>query len=185
VHKGQLWTDWLLRDLPVDGDGFLRADPGRDIAKLAVCERHHASGRVGVGFVEGLGLKRGALASTVAHDAHNLLVAGVDDADMDLAVRTVAGCGGGLAVVAHGEVLGLLPLPLAGLMSLEDLPAVAAQVAALRKLAAGLGVPPGDDPFMTLSFLALPVIPRLKLTDLGLVDVEKNCLVDLTASRGA
>ncbi|MDA8336198.1 MAG: adenine deaminase [Peptococcaceae bacterium] len=184
VQKGQLWTDWLTRDLPVDAEGSLLADPGRNIVKLAVCERHHDTGRVGVGFVEGLGLKRGALASTVAHDAHNLVVAGVDDRDMDLAVRTLAACGGGLAVVGGEEVLGLLPLPLAGLMSMEDVPAVAAKLKELRKAAAGLGVPPGGDPFMTLSFLALPVIPRLKLTDLGLVDVEGNRLAGLTAGGG-
>jgi len=177
VRRGQLWTDWLSVDLPVDGEGFSMADPGRDIAKLAVCERHRATGRVGVGFVAGLGLRRGALASTVAHDAHNLVVAGVDDADMDLAVRTLAACDGGLAAVRDGAVLGVLPLPVAGLMSTESLPAVAAQLAALRRQAVALGVPPETDPFMTLSFLALPVIPRLKLTDRGLVDVEKNRLL--------
>lgn len=177
IQKGQLWTDWLHCRLPKDGDGYLEADPANDIVKLAVIERHRGTGRVGVGFLSGLGLRRGALAATVAHDAHNLVVAGANDADMDMAVRVLAQCGGGVAVVADGALLGLLPLPVAGLMSPESLPVVAEKLRALRLAAVGLGVDPSTDPFMTLSFLSLPVIPRLKLTDRGLVDVEKNALV--------
>jgi len=153
------------------------ADAERDLAKLAVIERHHGSGRIGLGFVRGFGLKRGALASTVAHDSHNLIVAGMNDADMLLAAQVVKDMGGGLAVVNDGTVLGRLPLPVAGLMSVEKAETTAAALSSLQDLALGLGSV--ADPFMTLSFLALPVIPSLKLTDQGLVDVDEFSLTNL------
>lgn len=177
--KNQLRTEWLQKKLPVDSNGYLMADPMQDIAKLAVIERHRASGRTGIGFVHGFGLREGAIATTVAHDSHNLLVLGSNDADMNLAVCTCASMGGGLCVVKNGVVLGNLPLPIAGLMSLEDMPGVAASLTELIGRASETGIPGVADPFMTLSFLSLPVIPQLKLTDRGLIDVERARLVGL------
>ncbi|MBM4315813.1 MAG: adenine deaminase, partial [Deltaproteobacteria bacterium] len=129
-------------------------------------------GNIGRGMVRGFGLKRGALASSVAHDSHNILCVGVNDEDMHLAVKTVEAMQGGLAVIADGEVKASLPLPIAGLMSSASLPAVVGNREALVRAAKTLGCSPVE-PFMTLSFLALPVIPELKITDLGLVDVKQ------------
>ncbi len=173
---GQLVTEKIILPARIDA-GYARADAQRDIAKLAVVERHHGSGRIGLGFVQGLGLTRGALAGTVAHDSHNLIIAGMNDADMLLAAQVVKDMGGGLAVVSDGRILGRLPLPVAGLMSVEKAETTAAALAALQTHAAGLGAL--NDPFMILSFLALPVIPSLKLSDLGLVDVDEFSLTNL------
>ena len=155
---------------PAVRDGRVVADPARDLAKLAVIERHHATGRVGVGLVRGFGLRSGAFASTVAHDAHNIVVVGVDDASMAACVERLAALGGGIAVADAGAVRGELALPVAGLLSEEPCEAVVARLDELVALLAeqGVAVPA---PFMTLSFLALSVIPDLKLTDRGLVDV--------------
>lgn len=177
MHADQLVTDALVRESPVK-DGALVADASTDLLKLAVIERHRASGRVGLGFVTGFGFTGGAMASTVGHDAHNLAVVGDDDEDMVLAARTLAGCGGGQCVVAGGRVLAVLPLPIAGLMSDQPAEAVIRQQATLLEAAAKLGCP-HHDPFMPLSFLPLPVIPHLKLTDLGLVDVDRFEVVGL------
>jgi adenine deaminase len=179
VVPGQLVTRQLIADPPVR-DGEVVADPERDLAKLVVVERHRASGRVGRALLHGLGLRRGALVSSVAHDAHHLIGVGTDDADLLAAFRHVAAMGGGLAVVCDGEVTACLPLPVAGLMS--DRPA-RETARALRDLEAqterlGIRLP---HPFGTLSFLALPVIPELRLTDHGLVDVTENRLVPLAA----
>ncbi|MEA3347992.1 MAG: adenine deaminase [Pseudomonadota bacterium] len=176
IVPGQLVTREIAIEPKVE-QNFAEADPERDLVKLAVVERHHGSGRIGLGFVQGLGLKRGALAGTVAHDSHNLIVAGTSDADMSLAARVVKEMGGGLAVVADGRTRGRLPLPVAGLMSVEKAETTAAALKLLQDQAALLGAV--NDPFMTLSFLALPVIPALKLTDRGLVDVDKFSLTDL------
>lgn len=168
---GQIVTAMDLVE-PRIKDGLLCADPDADVAKLAVFERHHGSGGVGLGLVRGLGLRRGALAGTVAHDSHNLIVVGVSDADMLLAVRTLADCGGGFVCVCEGRVLELLPLPLAGLMSDQEPETVAAGLDRLNAAARSLGCAEDINPFMQLSFLSLPVIPKLRLTDKGLVDVE-------------
>jgi len=174
---GQLLTKKHILPAPVR-DGRLTADPARDLLKLAVVERHGGTGNLGLGLVQGFGLKRGALASSVAHDSHNLIVVGTDDTDMLKAVERLVELKGGLAVVADGVVLAELPLPIAGLMSPAPLEEVAAAhrrlKAAYRSLGGGL-----PDPFMALSFLALPVIPELKLTDLGLVDVNRFQVVPL------
>ena len=154
------------------------ADPSRDLVKIAVVERHHASGRIGLGFATNVGLKRGAFASTVAHDAHNIVVLGVDDTDMALCVSRLAEIGGGIVVVEEGSVRGELPLPVAGLMSDRPLDFVHERLAALEGMLAGMGVTLGA-PFMTISFLALSVIPDLKITDRGLVDVKRFQLVRL------
>lgn len=162
-------------------DGGVALDADGDLRKLAVVERHGASGNVGVGLVRGLGLPRGALASSVAHDSHNVIVAGADDASMRTAAEALAEVGGGLAVALGDALLARLPLPVAGLMSDRPLEEVAhgheRVLAAYRDLGGTL-----DEPFMALSFLALPVIPALKLTDHGLVDVARFEVVPLWAT---
>lgn len=159
-------------------DGVAVADPERDLAKLAVVERHKATGNVGLGFVRGLGLRAGAIASSVAHDSHNVVVAGIDDADMLVAVKMVERLQGGVVAVKDRKVLAMVPLPIAGLLSELPLEGVAKQMAGALTAARALGSPLRN-PFMTLSFLALPVIPDLKLTDRGLVDVARSALIPL------
>ena len=158
--------------------GFAVTDVARDVIKIVVVERYTGAARTGKGFVTGLGLKRGAIASSVAHDSHNIIVAGVSDAEMQAAVAAVVKMGGGLAAVVDGKVLASLALPVAGLMSDQPVETVRRQmdgmITAAKKLGATL-----SDPFMTLSFLALPVIPDLKLTDKGLVDVTRFEIVPL------
>ena len=151
-------------------NGIVEPDVDGDILKLVVVERHKASGNIGVGLVKGFGLKRGALASSVAHDSHNIVIVGTNDADIMAAIAEVERLQGGLVVCAQGEVLAALPLPIAGLLSPQPLKVVANEFERVEKAALSLGdVPPS--PFAILSFLALPVIPELRLTDLGLVDV--------------
>ena len=173
----QLLTENLEMDAAVK-DGLALADPQRDLLKMAVVERHHGTGRTGLGFVRGIGLREGAIASTVAHDHHNLVVIGADDDSMRTAARAVAGADGGLAVARGSEVLALLPLPIAGLMSDRPIEEVRDRMLALLEAAHGLGASLRD-PFMAMSFLALEVIPSLKLTDVGLVDVERFAVVPL------
>jgi len=177
IVKNELITEKAVLNIKIQ-DGFALADPKRDIIKLAVVERHHHTGNVGRGFVQGIGLKRGALASTIGHDSHNITVLGVSDDDMMLAVKTIAKQQGGIAVVADGKVLATLVLDFAGLMSGADAVTVADSFSVLLKEAKKLGVQV-DDPFMFMSFLALPVIPHLKISDLGLVDVDNFCKIDL------
>jgi adenine deaminase len=162
----------------VSSEGELHAQAADDLLKLEVIERHHGTGRIGLGFVRGLGLRRGAMASTVAHDSHNLVIAGVSDRAMLRAAEAVCRAGGGQAVATDDEVLALLPLPVAGLMSEAEVASVAEGVQALTRAAHGLGCELAD-PMMTLSFLALPVIPELRLTDRGLVDVAAFEVVPL------
>ncbi|HEY4025267.1 MAG TPA: adenine deaminase [Candidatus Dormibacteraeota bacterium] len=158
--------------------GSLEADPERDVAKVAVVERHHGTGRIGVGFVTGTGLRRGAFASTVAHDAHNIVVVGTDDASMAACVGRLAEAGGGIVVAEAGVAVDELPLSVAGLMSDRSLEEVAADLRRLEGRLATLGVHL-DSPFMALSFLALSVIPRLKITDRGLIDVDRFEIVPI------
>jgi len=167
----QLVTEHLQMEVPIV-EGLAQADPARDILKMAVIERHMHSGNVGKGFIRGIGLKRGALASSVAHDHHNIVVVGADDVSMMTAARRVADMGGGLVAADGEQVLADVPLPLAGLMSKEPMEVIRDQVAAALAAARNLGSPL-HDPFMGMSFMALEVIPSLKLTDLGLVDVDK------------
>jgi adenine deaminase len=177
VIPGQVVTEDLWLEPAIEA-GQVVADPARDLCKIAVVERHHGTGNVGLGLVKGVGLNRGALASSVAHDSHNIVVVGATDADMCAAVAAIADMGGGQVAVSGGQVLAACPLPIAGLISDRPLEQVRDQVTALTRAAHTLGssLP---DPFMTLSFLALPVIPALKLTDKGLVDVAKFDLVPL------
>ncbi|MEO9176177.1 MAG: adenine deaminase [Gaiellales bacterium] len=169
-------------ELPTLDGPVAVADPGRDLAKIAVVERHHATGRVGVGFVRGFGLQRGAFATTVAHDAHNIVCVGVDDHDMALAIARLGQIGGGIVVHADGDVRGELPLPVAGLLSDRPATEVVERLELLERLLVEQGVAIAS-PFMSLSFLALSVIPSLKITDLGLVDVDRFELVPLTVDR--
>ena len=176
----QVVTESLSREPTVEG-GLAVADPERDLAKIAVVERHHATGRIGLGFVSGSGLRRGALASTVAHDAHNLVVVGMTDRDMAFAVERLAEVGGGVVAVDDRRVVAECPLPIAGLLSDARLDDVIAQSRACNDAAHELGWS-GATPFLTMSFLALSVIPHLKITDQGLVDVDRFELVSLESS---
>jgi adenine deaminase len=178
--ENQLITNHLLMEASRD-DGRLVAAPDRDLLKMLVIERHRGTGNVGKGFVTGVGLKRGAMAGTVAHDHHNLVVIGADDRSMLTAARAVAEAGGGQAAAEGERVLAVLPLPIAGLMSDQPIETVRGHMDRLLGAARALGSPL-HDPFMAMSFLALEVIPKLKLTDVGLVDVEKFEVVPLVLS---
>ena len=175
----QVVTDELIEE-PTVVDGEAVSDPSRDLAKIAVIERHHGTGRIGLGFVRGFGLQSGAMASTVAHDAHNIVVVGVDDNDMARAVQRLVELGGGIVAVESRGVKAELPLPVAGLLSDAPLAEVVAQSRACNVAAAALGCTVAT-PFLTLSFLALSVIPKLKITDHGLVDVDRFEIVPLVA----
>jgi len=155
---------------PAIDDSALVSDPSNDVLKLVVVERHRGTGNIGKGFVNGFGLKRGALASTVGHDSHNVICVGVSDADMLGAIETLRDMKGGLVVFSDGKATATLPLPVAGLLSTEPLDVVIAAQTKLEDAARQLGVRP-QSPFSLLSFLALPVIPELRVTDLGVVDV--------------
>jgi adenine deaminase len=173
----QIVTRHLVKQVPVQ-DGRVVADREHDILKLAVIERHRGTGNVGLSFVHGLGLRRGALAGSVGHDAHNLTVAGCDDASMMTAARAVGQLGGGLVAAVGDQVLARVPLPIGGLMSDQPLETVRRQMDGLVSAAHEMGSAL-HDPLMTLGFLALEVIPSLKLTDQGLVDVEAFDFVHL------
>ncbi|MGE5139113.1 MAG: adenine deaminase C-terminal domain-containing protein, partial [Rudaea sp.] len=172
-----LVTRELIEPARVEG-GLYVADPRRDRLKLAVIERHRGTGNVGLGFVRGFKLARGALGTSVGHDSHNVIVVGTNDDDMMSAARAVAAMQGGMVAVANGEVLARVPLPIAGLMSDEPIERVREQLDNLVNEARKLGTDL-HAPFMALSFLTLPVIPDLKLTDRGLVDVNKFDFVSI------
>ena len=175
IVPGQIVTKKRVEKVKVE-NGTIVPDLEKDILKLVVVERHKASGNVGLGLVKGFGLKKGALASSVAHDSHNIVVVGTNDLDILRAIEEIDKLQGGLVVCANGEVLASLPLPIAGLLSSEPLEMVVAQLEKVEKAAASLGnLPPA--PFSILSFLALPVVPELRLTDLGLVDVVQFKLI--------
>jgi len=176
IVPGQIVTKKVVEKIQVV-NGVVACDLERDILKLVVVERHKASGNIGVGLVKGFGLKKGALASSVAHDSHNIIAVGADDLDILKAIEEINRLQGGLVVCANLEILASLPLPIAGLLSPEPLDIVVSQYEIVERAAASLGnLPPA--PFAILSFLALPVIPELRLTDLGLVDVNESKLID-------
>jgi adenine deaminase len=177
IVPDQVVTEHLTEAAKIVG-GMAVAAPERDLLKMAVIERHRGTGRVGLGFVRGLSLERGALAGSVGHDAHNLIVAGCDDVSMMTAARAVGDLGGGLVAAVGDDVLVSLPLPIAGLMSDQPVETVRQQMDRLVEVSKDLGSSL-HDPFMALGFLALEVIPSLKLTDQGLVDVEKFDFVSL------
>ena len=169
VMPGEITTR-LLDVEPETRDGWAAAAPERDLLKLVCVERHHATGRAGVGYVQGFGLRRGALASSISHDAHNIVAVGADDADLLAAIATVGESGGGLAAVAGGQIVAQMSLPIAGILSDRPLPEVAAAYGAMEEAARGLGseLP---SPFGLLAFLALSVIPEARVTDRGFVRV--------------
>lgn len=164
----QLVTELVYRDVERDENGCFI--PSEGMVKLAVIERHHATGSMAVGILEGLGIKHGAVASTVAHDSHNLVVAGDNDEDMLMAIESLRDCGGGYSVVSRGVVLARLPLPIAGLMTAAPVNDVLEIQQALLDALYSLGTKRDSDPLIALSFMALPVIPAVKLTDEGLFD---------------
>ncbi len=178
AREGQLITGEEHVE-PLVKDGMAVADPRRDLAKLAVLERHGNGGGHAVGFVRGLGLARGAIAGSVGHDSHNLTVAGMDDLSMHTALRALVEAGGGYVAALGAEVLELLPLPIAGLMSDEPIERVREEMDALLRVTRERLGARSRDPFMQLAFLPLEVIPHIKLTDRGLVDVDRFVLVDL------
>ena len=159
-------------------NGWVVSDVDADILKLAVVERHNGSGRIGLGLVKGFGLKGGALASSIAHDSHNVIAVGANDRDLSASVEEVKVMGGGIAVASEQRILARVPLEVAGLMSKEPLERLTEQLTEISKAALSLGCSIRE-PFMSLSFLALPVIPELKLTDMGLVDVKRFQIVPL------
>src|SRR5579863_4876517 len=177
IEPGQITTRHL-REEALLIDGAIVADPARDLLKLVVIERHHASGSVGLGLVKGFGLRKGAIASSVAHDAHNLVIAGASDGDILKAARALEEMGGGFVCVVDGEVRASVPLPLGGLVSPLPAADLVRQLRALDAAAAELGCTL-EHPCMTLSFLSLSVIPSLKLTNQGLIDVETFTLLPL------
>jgi adenine deaminase len=177
IEPGQITTKHL-REQATLRNGEIVSDPSRDLLKLVVIERHHASGNIGLGMVKGFGLRKGALASSVAHDAHNLVIAGVDDHDILRAARVLEEMGGGFACVVDGEVRASVPLPFGGLVSPLPAAELVQQLRVLDAAAAELGCTL-EHPCMTLSFLSLSVIPSLKLTDQGLIDVETFTLLPL------
>ena len=180
VRVIELYPDQIINRLgqarlPVI-DGAVQPDVDQDVLKLAVVERHGKNGNIGIAFVRGFGLKRGALASSVAHDHHNIIVVGADDADMAACVRAIEAMQGGLAVAAGGEVLGQLPLPVGGLLSEAPVGEVIAGLEHITGIAHELGCTL-PAPFMTISFISLPTVPELGLTDMGLVDVRAHALI--------
>jgi adenine deaminase len=177
IVSDQLITRQRIEATPVKNH-LAVSDPSRDLLKIAVVERHKGSGNIGKGYIKGLCLKQGALASSVAHDSHNIIIVGTSDEDMRAALEAVVEMGGGLAAVSNGRLLAGLALPIAGLMSLESVITVRDQLEHLIEIAHDMGTTL-QDPFMTLSFMALPVIPELKLTDMGLIDVSKFEVVPL------
>lgn len=179
VVRDRIITEALVRPVPAR-DGLLVADPAADVLKIAVLARHGLNADVGLGFVCGFGLPAGALASSIGHDAHNICVVGASDADMAAAVNRLIAIQGGLVAVREGAVLGELPLPVAGLMSDRPFEEVAGRLTALRAAVAEMGCAL-PEPFLQLAFLPLPVIPHLKITDRGLVDVDAFRIVDLAA----
>ena len=181
VEAGTIVTRVLVVEPARAVDGSVVADPGRDLAKVAVIERHRGTGRTGLGLVTGFGLRRGALASTIAHDAHNLVLLGMDDADMALAANRLAEIGGGQVAVADGRVVAEVPCPIGGLLSDRPAEEVAAAVRALEDAAARVLGATLPAPVMTLSFLALSVIPEIRISDLGLVDCVRFEIVPLEA----
>jgi len=179
IIEHQIITENLIEKTP-QKNGLLISDTKNDLLKIAVIERHHATGRIGVGLVKGLGLKSGAIASTFAHDAHNIIVAGVDDKEMLSAVNELINIGGGYAAVENGKTIASQPLPIGGLMCELPVEEAAEQLKNVARAAIDLGSEL-DNPFMTLSFLALTPIPALRITDNGLFDATKFELTSLEA----
>jgi adenine deaminase len=176
IVPSQIITKHIKAKAPVK-KGYLVSDPSKDLLKICVVERHRASGNIGIGMIKGMGLKRGAIATSIAHDSHNIVSTGVSDKDIMAACVEVVKMGGGIAVVESGKLLAKLELPIAGLMSELPVEKVNKKLQKIIKATRTLGAVP-DNPFFVLSFLCLPVIPELKITDKGLIDVEKFKVVE-------
>jgi adenine deaminase len=177
VAEGKAVTKQLEKELAVKA-GEVRPSLKLDVAKVAVIERHKRTGNIGLGFVSGFGINQGAVASSVAHDSHNLIVVGMNDSDMATAVNKLAEVGGGIAAVKNGEIIGMVDLPIAGLMSNQPIEKVCEQVEGLSEAWTRLGCTMAS-PFMTMSLLALPVLPKIRITDKGLVDTKRFQFVSL------
>ena len=177
VIKGQLITNEKIEELDFSKNNGI--DIGRDIIKVAVVERHKNTGHKGVGFITGLSINSGAIASSVSHDSHNLIIVGASEEDMALAGNEIINMGGGCVVVKNGKVISKMPLPIAGLMTELSAKEIAEQNEHLRKSVTQLGVASGIEPFMTTAFVSLPVIPFLKMTTFGLVEVTTQTKKDL------
>lgn len=177
-----LITQKVVRKVDTE-DSYFKYNHMLDILKLVVVERHKATGNIGLGLVENFNLKDGAIASTVAHDSHNLIVVGDNDEDILVAIKELGEIGGGITICSKGKVLKSLPLPIAGLISDKSLDEVSLELKEMLKIAYDMGVNKDIDPFMTLAFLALPVIPELKLTDVGLFDVTKFDFIDISVEK--
>lgn len=177
IVPGELLTNVLIQPLNFSSKNGI--DLQNDILKVAVVERHRGTGHIGLGFIRGIGLKRGAIASSCSHDSHNVVAIGTSEADLAFAVNCIKKMGGGFIAVDSGHVLAELPLPLAGLLSEEKAEVLASQNEAVRKASQVLGAPKSIEPFMLMAFMSLSVIPHLKITTLGLVDVDRQALVPL------
>lgn len=180
IREDSVVTDELIVEPKVE-NGNVVSDIERDLIKIGVFERHHASGQYAIGFIHGLGLKQGAFATSVAHDSHNIIVAGENDNDMLLTIAQLEAMGGGIAIAKNRRIIGTLPLPYGGLMTNKTVYEVAKILNELHVIVKEENGVTVKDPFMTLAFMALAVIPSLKLTDKGLVDVNKFRIVDLFA----
>jgi adenine deaminase len=178
VKAGTVVTGKGTATVTRDGNGDFVYDPNADIAKIAVVERHQNTGNVAVALLRGFGIRHGAIALSIAHDSHNIITVGVNDADMTLAVETLLLQGGGIAVVRDGVVLEVMPMPLGGVMSDQSGEWVEEKLSRIHNAAwRDLGVKRDIEPVMTLCFMSLAVIPSLKITDMGLFDVEKFCFI--------
>lgn len=175
--KNQLLTDELIAELDFDKNNGI--DIENDILKLAVLERHNNTGHRGLGFVKGISMKQGAIAASVSHDSHNLIVIGTNESDMAFAANRIRALGGGMVTVSDGKILAEMPLPIAGLMTDVGAQVAAQQNEEVRQSVYALGVDADTEPFMTMAFVSLPVIPHLKMTTNGLIDVDKFELVPL------
>ncbi|OED31985.1 adenine deaminase [Planococcus maritimus] len=183
INPNKLITEHVIEDVPVV-DGNFVSDAASGHLKIAVIERHRATGNIGLGIVKGLGLQDGAIATTVAHDSHNVIVVGTNDEDMLIAINALHELQGGLVVVQNGQILATLPLRIAGLMSSEPFPDVYDQLKAIDESLLQIGAPTHFNAFLTLSFLSLPVIPHLKLTDRGLFDVASFRHIEVVVREG-
>ena len=177
--KNELLTDEQIVDIDFGVHNGIDLD--RDLLKVAVVERHSNSGHIGLGFISGTGLKHGAIASSVSHDSHNLIIIGTNENDMTVAGNRIRELGGGCCVADNGKIISEMPLPVAGLMTDESATVIAEQNASLRESVYTLGVPRDLEPFMSMAFVSLPVIPHIKMTTKGLVDVDRQEIVSLFA----
>ena len=177
VIAGQLLTEEWITDIDFNNNNGI--DVSRDILKIAAAERHLNTGHIGLGFITGIGLKSGAIASSVSHDSHNLIIIGTNDKDMAVAANRIRELGGGCVAACNGTVKAEVPLPVAGLMSELSAQEAAKQNKLLRKTVYDMGADSTIEPFMIMSFMSLPVIPKIKMTTKGLIDVQKQELVSL------